>query len=95
MENQSTDNISYLTQELKKTKFTKNLAITSNCISSIMVGINIVLVLKNHQVNQDLTFAGVTGIVLYTICICANSYVLMNVNNKYKETQNKINKIKQ
>ena len=57
-----------------------------------MIGINIVLVVKNHQVNQDLTFAGVTGIVLYTICICANSYVLMNVNNKYKEIKDKIKK---
>ena len=81
-----------LNKELKKTKFTKNLAITSNCISTIMIGINIVLVVKNHQVNQDLTFAGVTGIVLYTICICANSYVLMNVNNKYKEIKDKIKK---
>ena len=81
-----------LKKELKKTKFTKNLAITSNCISSIMIGGNIILVALNHSTNQDLTFVGVTGIVLYTICICGNSYILMNVNNKYKDIEEKIKK---
>ena len=87
------ENTLELNKKLKKTVFTKNLAITSNCISSIMIGINIIIVAKNHQVNQDLTFAGITGIVLYTGCICATSYILMNVNNKYKEIKEKIKKL--
>ena len=89
------EDINYLNKELKNTKFTKNLAITSICISTIMIGINIVLVAKNHSTNQNLSFAGITGIVLYTGCICATSYVLMNVNNKYKEIEEKIKNLKQ
>ena len=89
------NNVSYLKQELKKTKFTKNFAVTSICISAIMVGINIVLVAKNHATNQGLTFAGVTGIVLYSGCIALTSYILIDVKSKCKELDDKIKKIKQ
>lgn len=89
------DSVTSLENEKKKTKFTKNLAITSICISTVMVGVNIVLVALNHSTNQDLTFAGVTGIVLYSGCIAATSYILLGVKDKEKDLDNKIKNIKQ
>ena len=89
------EDLNYLKQELKKVKFTKNLAITSICISSLMIGINIVLVIKNHKTNQDLTFAGISGIVLYSSCIAYTSYKLIDINAKYKNINNKIKTFKQ